>query len=434
MSPFSLSGDVLLLNMIEQFEDVHAKRVGDNFDGVERRIRISGLNSTQVGLIEPTLFPKDNLAHTCRKPQRAHAGTKLLSQCFFHTGEYLGYALIHIHTNSYKGVRSSGLNGVTLSSRHAPDAGNQSRLMVSPFTNFGSEQIVAVAIEFLNMIIPVAEIEKKYPGGWEKCREDTGCDLPGSPSWSDGDLLRIGTMDEMTLQLMGDAWVSMGFKGFTGRGDKRRWKNFCQFGSTGPAFCDWLSFDNENGTVSLVKTPIESSLPLEKKFPALGQYRLQGNQASSFDKCFELVLPNFRLSKEDLDHPLLGAARDVPGVYFFVMCSGECRYKIYAGKTKSIRRRLNEYSSEFQVHAPNDYKLRFFQEFILKHGPQTTFDLYFQKSDIDSYTKMETAVIREYRPFINLPSHAVSEERNVMKEAFADFSMRIFERRLTKHA
>ena len=102
LSPHSLSGHVLLLHMIEQFEDVHAKRVGDNFDGIECRIGISGFNATQVGLIEPTLFPKDNLAHSCRKPQGAHAGTKLLSQCFFHTAEYLGYALIHIHTNSYK--------------------------------------------------------------------------------------------------------------------------------------------------------------------------------------------------------------------------------------------------------------------------------------------------------------------------------------------
>lgn len=113
---------------------------------------------------------------------------------------------------------------------------------------------MAVAIEFLNMIIPVAEIKKKYPGGWEKCREDTGCDLPGSPSWSDGELLRLGTMDEMTLQLMGDEWASMGFKGFSGRGDKKKWKDFCQFGSfTGPAFCDWLFFDEKAGVVSLVK-------------------------------------------------------------------------------------------------------------------------------------------------------------------------------------
>ncbi len=100
--PFSLAGDVLLLHVIKQFEDVHVKCVCDNFDGVECRIRIPGLNSTQVGLIEPTLFPKDNLAHSCRKPQGAHAQTKLLSQCLFHTAEYLGYALIHIHTNSYK--------------------------------------------------------------------------------------------------------------------------------------------------------------------------------------------------------------------------------------------------------------------------------------------------------------------------------------------
>ena len=113
---------------------------------------------------------------------------------------------------------------------------------------------MAVVVEFLNMIIRVAEIEKKYPGGWEKCREDTGCDAPGNTSWSDGELLRLGTMSEMTLQLMSDDWTSMGFKGLAGRGDKKKWKDFCQFGSmTGPVFCDWLSFDEKKGTVSLVK-------------------------------------------------------------------------------------------------------------------------------------------------------------------------------------
>lgn len=113
---------------------------------------------------------------------------------------------------------------------------------------------MAVVVEFLNMIIRVAEIEKKYLGGWEKCREDTGCNERESASWSDGELLRIGTMSEITLQLMSDDWTSMGFKGLAGRGDKKKWKDFCQFGSmTGPVFCDWLSFDEKKGTVSLVK-------------------------------------------------------------------------------------------------------------------------------------------------------------------------------------
>ena len=297
---------------------------------------------------------------------------------------------------------------------------------------------MAVAIEFLNMIIPVAEIAKKYPGGWEKCREDTGCDLTGATSWSDGELLRLGTMSEMTLQLMGDEWASMGFKGFTGRGDKKRWRDFCQFGATaGPSFCDWLSFDDKKRTVSLVKsaslteTLQGSSSPLETRFSALRQYKLEGDEASDFDRLFTLVLPNFGLIKEDLNYQLLGDVKDVPGVYFLVMRIGQCRYKVYAGKTKTINRRLYEYTSEFQVHAPNDYKLRFFQDFMLKHDPLIKFDLYFQKSNIDGYTKMETAVVREYQPFINQRSHTVVAERMAMKEAFATYCMQMFERRLT---
>ena len=309
------------------------------------------------------------------------------------------------------------------------------------FTISNSEKKVAVAIEFLNMIVPVAEIEKKYPGGWAKCREDTGCDLPGTPNCSDGELLRLGTMSEMTLQLMGDQWTSMGFKGFTGRGDKKRWKEFCQFGSTaGPAFCDWLSFDKKNATVSLVNSaslttaPQEASSPLEMKFPALSQYRLDGKQAADFGQHFTLVLPDFGLIKDDLNHELLGDVKDVPGVYFLIMRIGQYRYKVYAGKTKTIKRRLYEYTSEFQVHAPNDYKLRFFQEFMLKHDPKIKFDLYFQKSDIDGYTKMETAVVREYKPLINQRNHSVVAERMAMKEAFTTYCVQMFERRLSSLA
>ena len=94
----------MLLDVVEKLENAHAKRVCNYLDGIERWIGIPCLNPAQIGLIKTTLLSKHDLAHTGRKTQGAHAGTKLLSQSCFHTSKYLGYALNHIHTNSHNRV------------------------------------------------------------------------------------------------------------------------------------------------------------------------------------------------------------------------------------------------------------------------------------------------------------------------------------------
>ena len=63
----------LLFHMVKQLENADAKRVRNDFDGIERRIGIPCFNPTQVGLIKPALLSKDNLAHTSRNAQGAHA-------------------------------------------------------------------------------------------------------------------------------------------------------------------------------------------------------------------------------------------------------------------------------------------------------------------------------------------------------------------------
>ncbi len=78
-------------HVIEQFEDRHAETVGNDFQGIDRRIGLTSLNPAQVGLIEAALLAKLNLTEAGFLTQRAYAGTKLLGYlgrwwgCRFHT-------------------------------------------------------------------------------------------------------------------------------------------------------------------------------------------------------------------------------------------------------------------------------------------------------------------------------------------------------------
>ena len=116
----------------------------------------------------------------------------------------------------------------------------------------------------------------------------------------------------------------------------------------------------------------------------------------------------------------------MPGTSRSARSIGTSTYKIYVGKTKSLPRRLSDYTNEFQVHAPNDYKLRFFQSFILGREPNAAFDLYFSKGGAQGYTMDETEAVKEYGPLINERAETTAEDREIMKQAFAAHYSGIF--------
>ena len=91
-----------MLDALKQLEDCHPESVRDHLDGVERWIGLAVLDAAQVGLIETALFAEDNLTHSRGEPEFSHAFAESLSQVDFHNQNYVGYALIHITTNSYK--------------------------------------------------------------------------------------------------------------------------------------------------------------------------------------------------------------------------------------------------------------------------------------------------------------------------------------------
>lgn len=165
-------------------------------------------------------------------------------------------------------------------------------------------------------------------------------------------------------------------------------------------------------------------------FSGLDRYLLTSEEASVFYAELKLIMSNVNLETIKLNNPVLTALTNVPGVYFWVMRLGSRAYKIYAGKTNSLPRRLRDYKNEFQEHAPNDYKLRFFQTFILEHHSDAELDLYFIAAD--GHTQKENEVVQKFCPLINEKARVSKVARKIMKDAFEEYYKNIFKEKLDK--
>jgi hypothetical protein len=107
---------------------------------------------------------------------------------------------------------------------------------------------MAVAIEFINLIIPIANIEKHYLGGFAQYRKDV---RHRSVIWSDNYIVRDGAMNSMDIGSLVREWERRGLQPTEIVDNVEKWKDLCVVevfgGKTLP--CDWL-VENEDGTVS----------------------------------------------------------------------------------------------------------------------------------------------------------------------------------------
>jgi hypothetical protein len=158
-----------------------------------------------------------------------------------------------------------------------------------------------------------------------------------------------------------------------------------------------------------------------EKFGGLTKYRLEDEHSSEFRTQFELVRRGLVLSSLAADadaDPALSALTGVRGVYFVTMRLGGSEYKIYVGKTTSLPRRLADYRKAFQVHSPNDFKLRVLQDYMWQRFPQAAFDLYFARESELGYTSDETAALRRHSPLVNERATKSVDAIFVMQQAF----------------
>ena len=113
---------------------------------------------------------------------------------------------------------------------------------------------MAVALEFIDFIVPIAVIREKYPGGWEQCLKDHER-LIGGRVWYDDHLLRDGAMNPHDIESLIDEWTALGFQPMEEIDGERRWKDVCVVesmfgGPTSP--CEWLAI-GEDGCSAYLK-------------------------------------------------------------------------------------------------------------------------------------------------------------------------------------
>ena len=118
---------------------------------------------------------------------------------------------------------------------------------------------MAVVLEFIDFIVPIEVIRKKYPGGWEQCLKDHDCLMGGSGRvWHDEHLLRDGAMNPADIAGLIDEWTKLGFEPYVVQGEREVWKDCCvvegMFG--GPTLpCDWLEISEDGRSAYLKGQP-----------------------------------------------------------------------------------------------------------------------------------------------------------------------------------
>jgi hypothetical protein len=113
---------------------------------------------------------------------------------------------------------------------------------------------MAVALEFIDFIVPINLIKAKYPGGWDQCLKDHSA-LLGGRVWHDDHLLRDGAMSPAGIEALVSEWTALGFEPMREVNGKKTWQDCCvtehMFG--GPTLpCDWIEI-TEDGRAAFLK-------------------------------------------------------------------------------------------------------------------------------------------------------------------------------------
>ena len=116
---------------------------------------------------------------------------------------------------------------------------------------------MAIALEFIDLIIPIPVIEEKYPGGFDQCLLDHA-ELIGGAVWYDDNLFRTGAMSPHDIESLVEEWEKIGLEPTDLRDGMRIWKDLCvvesMSGSGTTLPCDWLSFDPDQRIAFLTGT------------------------------------------------------------------------------------------------------------------------------------------------------------------------------------
>jgi len=111
---------------------------------------------------------------------------------------------------------------------------------------------MAVALEFIDIIIRADAIRQKFPHGWSGFLADFE-DLIGATVWFDDHLVRTGAMSAADIEMLVEFWGSQGLDPYRKLGENAlEWTDLCVSQGIGrfaapTARCDWIAYDEVSG-------------------------------------------------------------------------------------------------------------------------------------------------------------------------------------------
>jgi hypothetical protein len=162
----------------------------------------------------------------------------------------------------------------------------------------------------------------------------------------------------------------------------------------------------------------------------LSQYQATELDLLSIHTTFELVEKDVHLRLRGTPTAAAQFSAFGEGLYFFLLNFDGEQFKIYLGRTNALSRRMREYTSAFQPHSPNDFKLQELQSYLADVLPTATLDLLFQRLPGADLRKAEASAIKRYLPLLNELSQPTREARQALQKAFSRYVRSTFEQRL----
>ena len=150
----------------------------------------------------------------------------------------------HRHPHLPRSKSGVGSTGVRTDIGRSEEEGKEGSLNLTP--------TMAVACEFIDVIIPIERIDAVYPGGFRAYASDC---IPSAMGrvWYDGHLLRDGAMSPGDAQHLVSFWETLGLVCIAKAEDGSSvWKDLCVVESMmgGPTLpCDWIEFDAKDRCV-----------------------------------------------------------------------------------------------------------------------------------------------------------------------------------------
>lgn len=100
---------------------------------------------------------------------------------------------------------------------------------------------MAVALIYMNFLVPIQTVREKYPGGWEQCLQDHEKEIASGRVWFDAHLFHDGAMDPRTIESYIARWEKLSFQVTKEVDGQTQWVDMCCIEYLGHQMPEWLA-------------------------------------------------------------------------------------------------------------------------------------------------------------------------------------------------